>query len=179
MLSGQYLIKPHVVISIWVGPEYSSTKSVVSIPLLGFTFYQIVRTNLWSTAGGATFGWQGIRNSFRADFSRQVSDGGGVLATTQMIRAAAEFRRQLRPRWSAALGPSYWKNTSITDSSRKFSYVAVIVGVTHEIARSLNASLQYAYAHETQTDITVGGTGYSDNRIQFNIEYNWHHPLGR
>ena len=179
MLSGQYLIKPHVVISIWVGPEYSSTKSVVSIPLLGFTFYQIVRTNLWSTAGGATFGWQGIRNSFRADFSRQVSDGGGVLATTQMIRAAAEFRRQLRPRWSAALGASYWKNTSITDSSRKFSYVAVIVGVTHEIARSLNASLQYAYAHETQTDITVGGTGYSDNRIQFNIEYNWHHPLGR
>jgi hypothetical protein len=179
MLSGQYLIQPHMVISIWVGPEYSSTKSVVAIPLLGFTFYQIFHTSLWSTAGGATFGWQGIRNSFRADFSRQVSDGGGILATTQMLRTGAQFRRQLRPRWAVDLGVTYWKDTSITVSSRKFSYTVANVSLTHEISRSLNASLQYAYGHERQQNIVVGAPSYNDNRIQFNIDYNWHHPLGR
>ena len=179
MLSGQYLIQPHMVISIWVGPEYSSTKSVVAIPILGFTFYQVVHSNLWSTAGGATFGWQGIRNSFRANVSRQVSDGGGILATTQMVRVGAEFRRQLRPRWSVELGATYWKDTSITLSSRKFAYTVADVRLTHEITRSLNASLQYAYGHETQSDISLGAPSYNDNRIQFNIQYDWHHPLGR
>lgn len=179
MLSAEYLIRPHIVLSGWIGPEYSSTKSIVSIPILGLVFYQTVHTSMWSTAGGLTLGWQGIRNSFRANFSRQVSDGGGILATTQTYRAGATFRRQLRPRWYGEVGISYWNNTSITIANRKFSYALGSLSVSHEISRSFNATFQYAYSKENQENVFLGAPGYNQNRIQFTVDYNWHHPLGR
>ena len=78
-----YLIRPNMTISGWVGPEYTSTKTVVAIPVLGQIQYFISYSSLWSTSAGANFAWHGLRDSVNAGFSRQVSDGGGILATVQ------------------------------------------------------------------------------------------------
>lgn len=179
LLSAQYTIRPHMVVSVWVGPEYSSTKNVVGIPVFGFVFYQTTHSSLWSPAGGATFGWQGLRNSFRADFSRQVSDGGGFLPTTLMYRISGTYRRRLARRWDGQLGVTYWNNKSITISNRRFSYTMVDAGVSYEVTRSVLALMEYSYASETQQNITLGAPSYNDNRVQFTVQYAWHHPLGR
>ena len=78
-----YLIRPNMTISGWIGPEYTSTKMNVDLPILGQIHYVTLTTRY-----GAR-----LRRKFRlarttqldaGRFSRQVSDGGGIIATSQV-----------------------------------------------------------------------------------------------
>ena len=102
-----YLLRPNMTITGWIGPQYTSTKTTVSIPNPfppPTFFYFVSQSSLWSTALGVNFGWRDRRNAVRAGYSRSISDGGGITATSQVNSANASYRRQIARKWSGMLG---------------------------------------------------------------------------
>jgi len=171
-------------ISGWAGPEYITAKTI--IPYFGR--YYILLQDDWVPAFGINLGWQGLRQSFTAGLSRQVSDGGGLLATTTVYDVNAAYRRKLTARMDGWASIQYGNNNSFAATNlnrqlfpdRKFTLLQAIFQLNRPITPQVVASLGYSYIRETQKNIYViqATPAYNDNRIWFNIQYTWNHPLG-
>jgi hypothetical protein len=171
-----YVIRPNMTISGWVGPEYTTTKTVIT--LFGQSF--IVHDSLWSTSGGATFGWRNVRNSIQASFSRQVSDGGGIIGTSLVNMVSGNYRRMLSSKMDATVGARYVHDVSTSVSSRSFDYFYINTGLNYKLAKSLSATALYSYVYQTQSNtILLGNDKYSSNIVGVTVNYTWNHPLGR
>jgi hypothetical protein len=170
-----YLIQPHMTISVWVGPEYTAVKNIVQI----FIFTEVVHESQWNVASGANFGWQGLHNTFRATYSHQVSNGSVLLGTTSVYQGGLDYSRILNSRWTFAGSLQYFNNNSISLSRRTFEETIGTATLNRKLSPSLTAYLQYAFVHETQQHIFVGKPTFVNNQIGFNIQYNWIHPLGQ
>lgn len=177
--SVQYLLRKGFIVSVWIGPEYVAVKSLVPYDFFGQIFYLTVHQSQWTYSTGASVGWKGIHQSARGSFSRIVSDGGGILATTQTYVVQGDFRQQLSRRWDVNIGSRYWNNTSITVSNRSFWNLGGNVSFTRQFAKSLTGTVQYAYVTETKHNISVGLPKYHNNIVAARLTYQWHHPLGR
>jgi len=173
-----YLIRPNMTISGWIGPTYTSTKTTISIPI-----YLVQYNSLWSTSGGVNFGWQGLRNSFRAGYSRRVLDGGGYIATSQVNALHAAYARMLTSKLNASVGAGYFHNVSTTLSARTYNYGSINASLTYKLARSLSATAQYSYLRQNPPNAilvpNISRNVYSDNLVGVSISYTWSHPLGR
>jgi hypothetical protein len=178
-----YLLRPNMNISGWVGPQYTSTKTTVSIPNPfpppAFFFFSSQKS-FWSTAAGVNFGWRGQRDSVRAGYSRSVSDGGGITATSQVNTVNASYSRQLARKWTGVLGARYLNSTGTSQPNRKFNNYFFNVGVHYQIAKAFTATADYARVHQNQNNAFLINSGtYNDNRVGVTISYQWSHPLGR
>jgi hypothetical protein len=170
--TGDYQINRNMTISGWIGPEYTSTRTTL--------FGESIYSTLWSPALGVNFGWRDLRNSVRASYSRQVSDGGGITATSQTNIAMASYRRQIARKWSGILGGRYSHNVSTVTAGRSFENYYVDVGVGYQISKSFQANANYIRVHQTQSNgFLIGPNTYNDNRVGVSISYSWSHPLGR
>ena len=179
-MTANYLIRPNMLISGWVGPEYTSTKTVVGVPIGGQIVYLITHDSMWSTSLGANFAWHGLRDSVRAGFSRQVTDGGGIIATSQVNMVDASYRRMLTPKMDATVGVRYFHDVSITTASRSFDNFGFDAGLTYKLTKSLLASGQYSRLHQTQSNaFIIGNNNYTSNIVGATVTYTWNHPLGR
>ncbi|HEX8893473.1 MAG TPA: hypothetical protein VF783_09120, partial [Terriglobales bacterium] len=171
-----YLLRPNISISGWAGPEYTQTKNIVSI--LGESF--VTHNSFWNVALGANFGWQTIHDSVRAGFNRQVSDGGGIIATAQLNSFYVNYRRMLNAKWDAGAGATYSHDVSTTTANRNFNNFFVNASVNYKIAKSLNATASYGFANTAQSNLFLVGPGhYQTNIVSASISYSWNHPLGR
>jgi len=172
-------------ISGWAGPEYITAKTL--IPYFG-QVYTLLQDN-WEPAFGLNLGWQGLRQSFTAGLSRQVSDGGGLLATTTVSSVNGAYRRKIGQKLDGVATVSYGNNASFAASNlnrqlfpdRKYTLLQTIFQVNRPITRQVTGTLGYSYIRETQKNIYVvnAATVYTDNRIWFNLQYTWNHPLGQ
>jgi hypothetical protein len=171
-----YLLRPNMTISAWAGPEYTQTKSIVSI--LGESF--VTHNSLWSAALGANFGWQTMRNSVRAGFNRQVSDGAGIIATSQVNYFHGDYRRMINPKWDMTAGATYDHVVSTTTVSRSFDNFFLHVTASYKISKTFNATGSYGFGHLTRSNTFLIGTAtYNTNFLSASISYSWNHPLGR
>ncbi len=172
-------------ISGWAGPEYITAKTIIVYFNQYITLYQ----NDWVPAFGMNIGWQGYRDSVTLGASRQVSDGGGLLATTTVYNANAAYRRKINARWDGTVSFVYGFNASFAASNlnkqlfpnRTYSILQSAVQLTRQITPALQANLTYLYIRETQKNIYFVNAypTYNDSRIQVSLQYNWNHPLGR
>jgi hypothetical protein len=174
-MSGEYLIKPGMTISVWLGPEYTGVKSVVQILFFTETLHQ----SQWNVSGGANFGWRGTRNAFRASFNHQVSSGSYLLGTSSVYEVRADYSRVLSPRWNLLTGFQYLNDVSISFSKRTLDNIIGNATLTRQLGRSLSADLRYAYLHQSQQNILSARPTYNTNQVGVTIQYNWNHPLGR
>ena len=171
-----YLLRPNMTISGWIGPEYTQTKSIVTI--FGQSF--VTHSSQWSTALGANFGWHDTRNSVRAGFIRQVSDGGGLIATSQVNSVNGDYRRMLSAKWDTTVGGRYFHDVSTTTANRNFNNFAIFLGASYKISKSFKASGNYYFVHLAQSNLfLIGSNTYSTNSVSASISYSWNHPLGR
>jgi len=171
-------------ISGWAGPEYITAKTGLAYLGQYFILYQ----NDWVPAFGLNIGWQGLRQAFFAGASRQVSDGGGLLATTTVYNANAAYRRKLSARWDGVLSFQYSNNASFAASqlnrqlfpNRTYTIMQGTLQLGRQLTPQLSADLWYAYIRETQKNIYVGANpNYFENRVWISLQYSWNHPLGR
>ncbi len=172
-------------LSGWAGPEYITAKTILIVS----NYYYILYQNDWVPAFGANIGWKGYRDSVTLGASRQVSDGGGLLATTTVYNANAAYRRKLTAKWDGVLSFNYGFNASFAASelnkqlfpNRTYSVLQSALQLSRQLTRQVSASLWYAYVRETQKNIYFNGStpSYFDNRIWISLQYNWNHPLGR
>jgi hypothetical protein len=166
-------------ISGWIGPEYTSTKTE---SIFGFIVcgQLICHNSFWSTAGGVIFAWHSLRNSVRAGYTRQVSDGGGIIATSQVNSVNGSYRRLITRKLDASVSAQYFHDVSTTTSSRSFDNYYINAGLNYQVLKSLGANLIFGRVHQTQSNAFIIGTNaYDDNRVSASLSYSWTHPLGR
>jgi len=172
-------------ISGWAGPEHITAKTILIFQNRYFILYQ----SDWVPAFGLNIGWQGLRQSFTVGASRQVSDGGGLLATTTAYNGNLAYRRKLNARWDGVISVNYGDNASFAASNlnkqlfpnRDYTLLQTALQLTRQITPAMTANLSYAYIRETQKNIYFVNASptYNDSRIWISIQYNWNHPLGR
>ena len=179
-----YVLRPHMSVTGWIGPEYTTTKNLVPIFCDPFgCFIEEFHNKSWSTAFGGNFKWSGQRNAANLSISRSISNGGILLGIVQLYQVNGNFARQLSPRWNLNLGVLYGNNNGYSTRlhAQHLSSFSSYLGFTRQLTPSLNAGLQYIRIYETQKNIIIGPAApkWTDNRILFTIQYAWNHSLGR
>ncbi len=180
-----YQFSQSLSISGWAGPEYITAKTIL---YFGRQYYTLLQAD-WVPAFGVNIGWQGLRQSFTTGLSRQVSDGGGLLATTTVYSVNAAYRRKLSARWDGIVSAQYGNNASFAASNlnkqlfpdRKYTLLTGLIQLDRQITPQLTAHIAYNYVRETQKNIyVVDASGvFNDNRVTVLLQYTWNHPFGQ
>ncbi len=179
-----YQFSPHLSVGGWIGPQDTATKNKIPIFCTPYGCYiEVFHNNMWDVAYGGNFGWSGQRNAATVSFSKSVSDGGVGFGIAHVYTVNGNYVRQLDPRWNLQLGV-LWGDTNGAASQltvhQHLNALAGNAGLTRQITPALSASVQYLRYYETQKYIyPTSAPKWTDNRIQFTLQYNWGHSLGR
>jgi len=164
-------LKPTVSISLFGGPQYSSTQQ-----------FGLPTTTGWSPAGGASMGWQGRLTSFALSASRAINDSGGLSGAVQAVSANASVRRQITRNLSASVGGSYAENNML-DPLATFNTsghtVSGTASVQRQVGEHFNLQLQYMHLHQSYSGVAVLSADPNRDRVAINISYQFSRPLGR
>jgi len=160
-------------ISGFIGPEYSDNIDTVTAE---------PNSGEWALAGGVEGGWRSPRTSVTGGYSRQASDGGGVLGVVRLQNVHGAVRQELFPGWAVTLGANHGDNSSLNDVSPDSPHSIRItsVGVTldHNIGRSLGIQVEYFHDFQSQSGI-VTSPDTDRNRFFVTLTYQWLKALGR
>jgi len=163
----------------FVGPQYLENQVLV----LGAQ--QVTQSNNWSVAGGIEGGWANQRTSVAAGFSRNISDGGGLLGAVRLQTVHGTFRRELVPGWAAAFTASYGTNQSLivpsATSASSINLTSAGVSLERNVGKSVGLRLGYAHDFQEQHFVPTAPTPAQDagkNRFFVTLSYQWAKPLG-
>jgi hypothetical protein len=163
-------------VSAFIGPEHSDNHGVAaSGPDAG----QVSNFGDWSMAGGVEGGWQKERTSVTAGYSRQVTNGSGILGAVRLQSVHGALRRELIPGWAATLGIAYGGNEPLTLASSTHAASIKTTSVGASLERNIGRSLgfQIGYYHDFQNQ--SGSSDINRNRFSATLSYQWAKPLGR
>jgi hypothetical protein len=169
-------------VSAFIGPEYSDNNGIAAT---GASAGQVSNFSGWSMAGGVEGGWQKERTSVTAGYSRQVSNGGGILGAVRLQDIHAAVRRELMPGWAATLGVIRGSNQGLTliSTTSAASIKATSVGASLErnIGRSLGFQIGYFHDFQNQSGSSIPAQNFDANRNRFSVtlSYQWAKALGR
>ena len=161
----------------FAGPEHSDNQGLT--PAGGGTARHF---SDWSMSGGIEVGWQKDHTSVAAGYSRQTSDGGGVLGVVRLQGVHGQVRQQLFPGWAAAVAASYGRNESVTiptqGSASRINSASVGGSLERNLGRSLALNLGYTHDFQEQFGGALAGSAHRD-RFSVTLGYQWSRPLGR
>jgi hypothetical protein len=166
-------LSPNLTLAFFAGPERFNAGRISDVS----TTAGLVRNEQWTAAEGATFTWRGVKTSVLAEFSRQISDGGGLssAAITQIVYA--QVRRQFDSRRELSAGISYAKNDPLLVEAGE-SLRGLSARLEFQQRLTKNVSGQIGYGRERQDRLS--GTGAeSANLFWVSISYNFLRPLGK
>jgi hypothetical protein len=178
-----YQLGPHMSVSGWVGPEYTSTKNLVPVLCDPYgCFIEVAHNSSWDDSFGGNFSWQGQRNAATVGFYKSISDGGILLGVVKLYQFNGNYVRQLTPRWSFNVGALYGNNTGYQTQLhlRHLNSFTGNASLTRQLTPAWSVVAQYLRYWETQKNI-IGAAApkWTDNRLQFTLQYYWGHSLGR
>jgi hypothetical protein len=160
----------------FVGPQYSENQGLLSAA---------TSPNSWSAAGGAEGGWQSLRTSLSAGYSRSISDGAGVLGTVRLQNIHANFRRELVPGWAAALNVVHGTNQSLvlpaSSSASSINLTSAGISLERKVGKSIGLRLGYNHDFQEQYSASTATSSTLDasrNRFFVTLSYQWAKPLG-
>ena len=160
----------------FVGPQYSENQGLLSAA---------TSPNSWSAAGGAEGGWQSLRTSLSAGYSRSISDGAGVLGTVRLQNIHANFRRELVPGWAAALNVVHGTNQSLvlpaSSSASSINLTSAGISLERNVGKSIGLRLGYNHDFQEQYSASTATSSTLDasrNRFFVTLSYQWAKPLG-
>jgi hypothetical protein len=176
-------LQPRMQLALFAGPEYSdvSGQVVVDNTTIPPTTARRAQQS-WSTAGGASFSWQGLRTGIRASGVRKVSDGGGLLEAVTMTTVNGGVRRQLTRSANIDFSVVYGDSTALQAGSGAFTALKSVsgsVGWEQRFGRNFSANLGYARDYQQQNTTAVSALNINHNRGWITLAYQFSHPLGR
>jgi len=169
-------------ISGFVGPEYSDNTGLITTRS-GTT--QIATSSSWGVAGGLDVGWESARTSVIAGYSKQVTNGSGILGAVTLQNAYATVRRELFPRWAIDIMANYGNNQAITfalaTTASTINTTSVGAMLDRNVGRSLGFQIGYFHDLQDQLGSAVAAQNYNAdrNRVFVNLSYQWTKALGR
>ncbi|HEV2616496.1 MAG TPA: hypothetical protein VGU63_07810 [Candidatus Acidoferrales bacterium] len=166
-------------LSIYGGPEYSLTANEV-VANLGFIVLTIpVKSNQWHSAGGVIYNWTGQRMAVTLDYTRRISDGGGLVGAVKLNSGTAHISWNLTKRLNLISTLSAADDQLLaaqTGRDELLTYSAE-VGFSQQLSKNLSLNLSYERLNETGA---LGAFPVRNHDLaQASITYSFLKPLGR
>jgi hypothetical protein len=172
-------LTPNSNLSVYGGPEYSLTSNQVELNL-GFVLVVIpVKANTWSWSAGGTYTLSGRRGAMVLNYSRRVSDGGGLTGAVELNGGSANFKWKLSPRWNLALDLAAADNQLLAvktgqDELRTYS---ASMGLSRQLSKHLFMNLFFERLNQTGT--LIGLPAGNHDIAGVSISYDFLKPIGR
>jgi hypothetical protein len=167
-----------ITFSIWAGPERATSVIPGSLTTGNSPASSATR---WNPATGAILSWQGRRTSFRVEYSRQTSDGGGLAQAVRLQGVDGEVRQRLSPRWTFSVGSGYGKNNPLNAALGYPPYHSIRsnAGFEYVLTDSLQFGFHYGRDQLTYDYPSSVQLSSNRNRAWFSASYSFSRPLGR
>jgi hypothetical protein len=162
-------VTPNVTLSFFGGPEWFETPRISDAT----TVVGLIRG--WTPAEGATFIWQRDHTSVVAEFSRQLSNGGGLSSAVIDQNANAQLRRQLSSTQELNFGFTYAKYDPF-ESGQSFRDLTGQFHFQQRLGKRLIALV--GYAREQQETPNSRRTAAA-NLVWVSVSYDFSRTLGR
>jgi len=167
-------------LQFFVGPEFSETHDQLLVDFFFFVARVPLFKRQWSTAGGATYAWQGTKSGFRANFLRAINDGGGFFGASRVDEGHADFRRQFTRDWTGNLGAGYGQTTALHLGSNVEGVKTFNIGggINRALGERMHVEMDYAFVHQSQSQF-FGQRDSDHNRVSLTFGYEIKHLLRR
>jgi hypothetical protein len=163
----------------FVGPQYSENQGLPAVAQAS------TAASGWSVAGGAEGGWRNERTSVSAGFSRNISDGGGLLGPVRLQNVYGTFRREFIPRWTVALTANHGTNQSLILPSptgeSSIDLTSAGVSLERNAAKSVGFRMGYRRDFQQEYGLLAPSPSTVDahrNLFFVTLSYQWAKPLG-
>jgi len=172
--------RPHVSLSMFAGPQYSTTTGQFLIastnPLQPGNVLIPLKTRQWGPAVGGTVTLRSNQTVFRLTAHRRVSDGGGLLTTVTNTYEGAEIRRRLTWKWDLAITASNARSVSLQRPLGKGAVDTQAVGmaIEHPLLESLNLHAEYNYLRQRVNKAVPLSADFDRNRFTIGLFYRPH-----
>jgi len=175
-------LRTRMQLALFAGPEYTDFRgqvvdNTVSPPQISTAAHQ-----RWSTAGGASFSWQGQRTGIRASGIRKVSDGGGLLEAVTVTTGEGAVRRQLTRTSNLEFSAIYANSRALQQGASSFltlKSTSVSVAWEQQIGRNFTANFGYGRDYQQESATSIPGLDINHNRGWVTLAYGFTHPIGR
>jgi hypothetical protein len=170
---------PNSSLTVYAGPEYSLTSNQVELNL-GFVLVIIpVKANTWSWSGGGIYNLRGRRGAMVVNYSRRVSNGGGLIGAVELNGGSADFSWKLTRNWSWKLDLAGADNQllAVKSSQNEFRTYSATFGLGRQIFR--NASVNFFFERLNQVGRVAGFAAGNHDLAGVSVQYNFVKPVGR
>ncbi|MGH9825368.1 MAG: hypothetical protein ACREDR_19225, partial [Blastocatellia bacterium] len=179
LVSEQLNFSRQSVLSIYAGPEYSLTFNQVQLNL-GFVIITIpVRANQWSASGGVIYSWTGQRAAVVLNYTRGISDGGGLVGAVNLNSGTATVSWRLTPRWNltSSIAGADDQLLGVKNGPNELRTYSANAGLSRQLSKNLSMNLTYGRFNETGAlgNFPIG----NHDLVSGSITYSFLKPLGR
>lgn len=165
-------------LTLYGGPEYSLTANEVVVNL-GFIVLSIpVNSNQWSASGGVMYNWTGNRLAAAIDFSRRISDGGGIFGAVELTEGSAQLVYQITKGWglTSSINGADDQLLGTSNGSNELKTYSGQVGLRRSFGRS--TAMQFFYRRSNETGSIDGISIGNRDLVGVTLEYSFLKPLG-
>jgi hypothetical protein len=164
--------KPNLSLSLSGGPQH----------------YEVAQTSsptssAWGPMVMASMGWQGLRTNVAANYSREVTGGGGLLGAFVATNANLSTRWQIVRSWMVGANASYSINKSVT-TFQLFAQpdghtMSGFATVEHSLGTALSLTFEYDRVHQSYGGIAAISDNPNSNRETISLAWQFTRALGR
>src|ERR1700676_3649899 len=134
---------PSSSLTVYGGPEYSLTSNQVELSL-GFVVVTIpVKANTWSWSGGGIYTLRGRRGAMVLNYSRRVTNGGGLIGAVELNGGSADFSWKLTRNWSwrLDLAAADSQLLAVKSSQNELRTYSATFGLSRQIFKNTSVNL--------------------------------------
>ncbi|MGB6482039.1 MAG: hypothetical protein WBE86_00975 [Candidatus Acidiferrales bacterium] len=165
-------------LTLYGGPEYSLTFNQVELNL-GFVIITIpVKADQWSGAGGVMYRWTDNRMAASVNFSRGVSDGGGLIGAVELTAGTAQLSWQMTRSWSlqSTINGAEDQLLGQSNGSNELLAYSAQLGLHRRLWRDMGIKWYYERLNETGS---INGLSIGNRDIVgVTLDYSFMKPLG-
>lgn len=172
-------LTPNSRLSLYAGPEYSLTSNQVELALGFITIVIPVKANTWTWSGGGIYSVTGRRAAMVLNYSRRVSNGGGLTGALELDGGSADLSWKLTKNWTAKLNLAAADNQLLVvkNSQNELLTYSASLGVSRRIFNNFSMNLFFERLNQTRS--IAGLTTGNHNLAGLSFEYNFTKPVGR
>lgn len=179
LLSDDIKINQRSSIHVYAGPQYSMTSNQVFLNL-GFVVVEIpIKRNTLSWSAGGLYTLALPRGTIILSYSRQVSDGGGIIGTIELNGGSANFSWKLTPKWSMTLGlqAADEQLLAVKSGQNELLTYSARLNVGRQIYRNVSANLFFQRLNQTGGLATLVSGNHDVAGVS--LDFNFTKPVGR
>lgn len=165
--------------TVYGGPEYSLVSEQVELGL-GFVIVAIpIKANTWTWSGGGIYHLTGHRGAMVLNYSRRVSNGGGLTGAVELDGGSVDFSWKLTQNWNLRLDGAAADNQllAVKTGPNELRTYSATMGLSRRIFKDV--SVNFFFERLNQTGNLTGFAAGNHDLAGVTLEYNFLKPVGR